>query len=685
MSTMQSPGGGGVGFGSFSGFLQTIPEAPSESGAGSVSISATGTSNGADQQHQDGRGGGRSAGGGGAPSIETARNNSLKRWWHVMSAAVGGDRPMSLAGDSTTAVEAGEGGLHPEDPGLGKRVSFDDRVRTRSAPTDGRQVGPDDVESGRGSLRQRLASREPVRWSRGMVLHGLLCLCTFLAVVVGLSVFFTVTAHHSGAAEAAAQADVEAEAALGDLANTAAPSPPAASPTTGQPSYSSSSSHVEVSPWSTLPPETLRPKPPRDKDSSTNSTVATDATTSSASRSPAPSAGGSAPQTDASFAPTVSPTTSSSPTARPTDPPYVSVEKSIVFDLLRRYATEPEVLSADGTAQRTAMSWISHGDDLGLEVDIGQGGAAAVSARRFVQRYVLAVMYFGLGGEGWKMGDDGGGGRRTEEGTDDSRHLTAVATEEEMAGRHQKGIKSSRHLDVSSLASPTVSVEFVDAKSRGSEISRSYFSVDIAEWMSPYHECNWAGVTCTTLPVVDDVTGKYSGGYEDVVTHVVLNGMGLNGPIPGELEALRSLKELTLFENHITGSIPSRLADLPGLYYLDLGLNDLTGTVPVFGPDLEYLYLNDNMLEGGLPVPEPDDDDAFMERYKLKHLWVDLNDLSGEISEDVAKYSELGEHMFFVVFRMPLMYVQHNRLPLFLTHEPLISSDPLRIAHHLWK
>ena len=283
------------------------------------------------------------------------------------------------------------------------------------------------------------------------------------------------------------------------------------------------------------------------------------------------------------------------------------------------------------------------------------------------------------------MGDDGGGGRRTEEGTDDSRHLTAVATEEEMAGRHQKGIKSSRHLDDSSLASPTVSVEFVDAKSGGSEISRSYFSVDIAEWMSPYHECNWAGVTCTTLPVVDDVTGKYSGGYEDVVTHVVLNGMGLNGPIPGELEALRSLKELTLFENHITGSIPSRLADLPGLYYLDLGLNDLTGTVPVFGPDLEYLYLNDNMLEGGLPVPEPDDDDAFMERYKLKHLWVDLNDLSGEISEDVAKYSELGEHMFFVVFRMPLMYVQHNRLPLFLTHEPLISSDPLRIAHHLWK
>ena len=89
-----------------------------------------------------------------------------------------------------------------------------------------------------------------------------------------------------------------------------------------------------------------------------------------------------------------------------------------MFDLLRRYATEPEVLSADGTAQRTAMSWISHGDDLGLEVDIGQGGGGGG-----VRQEVCAAVRIGsdvlrLGGgrveDGgrWRRGEENGGGDR---------------------------------------------------------------------------------------------------------------------------------------------------------------------------------------------------------------------------------------------------------------------------------
>ena len=64
------------------------------------------------------------------------------------------------------------------------------------------------------------------------------------------------------------------------------------------------------------------------------------------------------------------------------------------------------------------------------------------------------------------------------------------------------------------------------------------------------------------------------------VTRLYLNGLGLDGMIPGELSNLSALRVLHLHDNELTGTIPSILGGLSDLIYLDVHNNDLTGSIP---------------------------------------------------------------------------------------------------------
>ena len=111
------------------------------------------------------------------------------------------------------------------------------------------------------------------------------------------------------------------------------------------------------------------------------------------------------------------------------------------------------------------------------------------------------------------------------------------------------------------------------------------------------------------------------------LTHLVLIGNQLAGPIPSELGSLSSVTELHLLGNELTGPIPPELANLANLNSLDLGDNQLTGPIPPeLGnlANLRGLGLEGNQLTGPIP-PE------LGNLSKLARLVLSTNQLTGPI------------------------------------------------------
>ena len=107
--------------------------------------------------------------------------------------------------------------------------------------------------------------------------------------------------------------------------------------------------------------------------------------------------------------------------------------------------------------------------------------------------------------------------------------------------------------------------------------------------------------------------------------------------IPSELGRLTNLVELILSKNRLKGEIPPELGKLANLEQLHLNRNDLKGEIP---PELgklaslEVLYLNDNDLTGEIP-PE------LGKLANLGSLYLNRNDLTGEIPPELGNLTNL--------------------------------------------
>ncbi|KAK9986144.1 hypothetical protein SO802_031095 [Lithocarpus litseifolius] len=92
---------------------------------------------------------------------------------------------------------------------------------------------------------------------------------------------------------------------------------------------------------------------------------------------------------------------------------------------------------------------------------------------------------------------------------------------------------------------------------------------------------------------------------QTLFTSIDLSCNNLDGPIPEELGALKSLLFLNLSHNALTGHIPPILGNLTQLESLDLSSNKLTGEIPMQFADsltfLAVLNLSFNQLVGPIP------------------------------------------------------------------------------------
>ena len=90
----------------------------------------------------------------------------------------------------------------------------------------------------------------------------------------------------------------------------------------------------------------------------------------------------------------------------------------------------------------------------------------------------------------------------------------------------------------------------------------------------------------------------------------------LDGPIPEEVAALKSLYSLNISHNALSGQIPPSLGNLTQWESLDLSSNNLTGEIPMQLADLTFLAvlnLSFNKLVGQIPQGK--------QLYKKKKNW----------------------------------------------------------------
>lgn len=112
----------------------------------------------------------------------------------------------------------------------------------------------------------------------------------------------------------------------------------------------------------------------------------------------------------------------------------------------------------------------------------------------------------------------------------------------------------------------------------------------------------------------------------------------LSGKIPDSISGLTSAEQIVLFQNQLSGEIPRGFGNLTSLISLDLSQNNLSGKLPdsLSALHLHFLSLNDNFLEGEIPV-------NVAKNPNLLTLKLFNNSFTGKLPEDLGRNSDLQE------------------------------------------
>jgi len=258
----------------------------------------------------------------------------------------------------------------------------------------------------------------------------------------------------------------------------------------------------------------------------------------------------------------------------------------------------PETLLDVSSPQYKAIEWLSSSMEY---------TNVSLSSPNFVQRYVVAVLYFALGGDTW-----------------------TVCSQSDIVCKDQK----PPHL-------------------------------------SGVNECDWFGIKCgnsdgmitqmklnnnelrgtippeigmlTSLEFIflsnNDITGTIptTFHYLSSLRILRLEGNYISSPIPSSFFDTPMLETIYLRTNMITGTIPTSFGKLQHLRQLDMQFSFLTGSIPSeFGQlsKLEDLMLLDNQLSGTIP-------DSLYDIDSLERLIIGRNQLTGMLSQKLGEMPNL--------------------------------------------
>lgn len=304
-------------------------------------------------------------------------------------------------------------------------------------------------------------------------------------------------------------------------------------------------------------------------------------------------------------------------------------------------------LTKEGSPQFKAARWISDKDEMNEEIPVLQdidanymqfNASAAEQHRahqlhtkyeRFLQRYVLAVYYFSLGGPHWNE----------ELGFLSGNHECAWFQAETAndGAQYAVGVTCNDKLLVQDL--------FMPGNNLVGTIPTEIQYLRHLELLSVRHN-----FIKGTIP---SELAHLSNSLE----YLDLSKNDMSGTLPGQvLGSLRGLKALGLAGNQLQGTVPKDLSSLVNLLTLDLGHNEnLQGQVKtVLGQmtNLRYLYLEYNQFEDTV-------DDSFLR--DLPHLQ--------EVSINDNKLKSVGE--------LPFHLISHQNLTLLdLSNNFLVGSLP---------
>ncbi|XP_042440769.1 LRR receptor-like serine/threonine-protein kinase RGI3 [Zingiber officinale] len=145
----------------------------------------------------------------------------------------------------------------------------------------------------------------------------------------------------------------------------------------------------------------------------------------------------------------------------------------------------------------------------------------------------------------------------------------------------------------------------------------------LSSWnSSDPNPCKWFGVACNSrLEVIS----------------LKIELVDLKGPLPSNLQSLKSLKMIILSEANFTGHIPAEFGEYRELTFLDLSKNQIAGEIPAEIcklTKLQTLALHSNFLQGAIPAD-------IGNLPSLTHLTLYDNYISGEVPASVGKLERL--------------------------------------------
>ena len=334
------------------------------------------------------------------------------------------------------------------------------------------------------------------------------------------------------------------------------------------------------------------------------------------------------------FEPTPAPTTVE-PTFEPTEGPSFPCnlepeERAAQIRELLSTVSDPALFDDPATPQAQALNWITNEDTIEPVLcpnEIGEGCTRGGSVNPLVQRYALAVFYYGTDGDDWEQCS----------APDDFSDPASIA--------------------VADAACERVVTPFGVANERVGDTSTD-------AWLGPVNECFWGGVACwgSDTPNLNLCIDQLDFGECRLCTccvrfaircaHTTLlssppsaENDGLSGSLVEEVSVLDTLRFLILEQGTISGPIPASFGDLERLLILDMDFNDLSGSIPdeIYGlRSLQQLDLNDNEITGSISP-------SIGDLEFLTFFQIDHNLLSGTIPTEMGELDNLSKSLSYLL------------------------------------